>query len=166
MKNAILSLLLILGVGFAATEVKLIDVEAGSVPVMRPKVTTDVVIDTSESDTSTVYFTTTGSPFIHYSDTVGQVFMRCDDSAGTDSVAGRLYWQGNPKANLTSLWETIDSVSIAAASGTETQTSKAVVNAKRYQALRFILRNQLLPVAGKKTVCRDIVLNRHKRLRY
>jgi hypothetical protein len=164
MKNAILTLILALVPAFAATEVKLIKQEAGSVPVMRPNVATDVVIDSSEFDTATVYFNLTDTRFAHWSDTLGQVFLRCDDSAGTDSVAGRLIWQGNPKANLTGLWEAIDSVSIAAASGTETQTSKAVVNSKRYQALRFILRNQLVPAAGKKSVCRDIVLNRQRRL--
>jgi hypothetical protein len=166
MRNAILSLLVFLGVGFAATEVKLVDVEGGSVPVMRPKVETDVVIDTSEIDTSTRYFTTATAPILYWSDTLGQVFLRCDDSAGTDSVGGLLKWQGNPKANLTGLWENIDSVAVLAATGTETQSSKAVVNSKRYQAIRFLLRNQLQPAAGKKSVCRDIVLNRHKRLRY
>jgi hypothetical protein len=168
MRNAILSLLVFLGAGFAATEVKLVDVEGGAVPVMRPKVETPVFLDTSEADTSTRYFTTATAPILYWSDTLGQVFMRCDDSAGTDSVGGSLKWQGNPTANLTALWENIDSVAIAVASGVETQTSKAVVNSKRYQAIRFILRNQLAPggSAAEKTVCRDIVLSRHKRIRY
>lgn len=168
MKNILVSLILCLAPAFGVTltEVKLVDQEAGSIPVMRPKVETEINLDTSEIDTATRYFTTTTAPYLHYSDTLGQVFMRCDDSSGTDSVGGRLIWYGNPKANLSAIWEAIDSVSIAAASGVETQTSKAVVNSKRYQALRFILRNQLAPggSAAEKTVCRDIVLNRHKRL--
>lgn len=164
MKNLIVILAFLVSGALAATEIRLVDQEAGSTPVMRTKTKTEVVIDTSEFDTSTVYFTLTNLPFASYVDTLGQVFLRCDDSAGTDSVAGRLIWQGNPKADISALWEPIDSVSIAAASGTETQTSAPVVNAKRYQALRFILRNQLAPAAGKKSVCRDIVLNRQRRL--
>ena len=163
MKRILLSLFLVAS-AFGATEIKLVGNEKGPVPVMRQLAKTDVVIDTSEFDTSTVYFNLIDDPFTHYADTIGQVFMRCDDSAGTDSVAGRLIWEGNPRTDGKQLWERIDSVSIAAASGAETMTSKAVVNAKRFMSVRFILRNQLLPVAGKKTVCRDITLNRQRRL--
>lgn len=164
MKKMILFLTLALGFAFGATEVKLIGNEKGSIPVMRQLAKTDVVIDTSEVDTSTVYFNLIDDPFTHYGDTLGQVFMRCDDSAGTDTVGGRLIWEGNPRTDGKQLWERIDSVAILAGTGVETLTSKAVVNAKRFMSIRFLLRNQLLPAAGKKTVCRDITLNLQRRL--
>lgn len=166
MKTMILSLILCLGFAMGASRVKLIDQTTKSQSVMNDD-NDPVVIDSSESVTSDIYLDLTGLSFEHWTDTLGQVFMRCDDSAGTDSVAGRLIWEGNPDPSggaRGSLWEPIDSVSIAAASGTETQTSKAVVNSKRYLSLRFKLRNQLAPDAAKKSICRDITLNRQKRL--
>lgn len=168
MKKVLLSLFLGCGLAFGVTtsEVKLMGNSGGSQPVMRPLIKTDINLDTSEVDTSTLVFSLVDLPMSSFVDTLGQVFMRCDDSAGTDSVGGLLKWQGNPRADGKAIWENIDSVTIAVASGVETQTSKVVVNSKRYQMLRFILRNQLLPggSAAEKTVCRDLILNRQRRL--
>lgn len=167
MKNLILALLVVTAGAFGWSGDR-IDLKGGNVPLSQPlfnKTNAAVVIDTAEADTSDIYFNLIDvSRMSHLGDTLGVAWMRCDDSAGTDSVAGRLIWHGNPKPDGSALWEKIDSVSIAAASGTETQTKKAVVNTQGYQALRFVLYNQLLPAAGKKTVCRDLILNRPRRL--
>lgn len=122
-----------------------------------------VTIDSSERDTANIYLNILDLSMYSYTDTVGTVWMTCDDSAGTDSTAGRLIWEGNPLSNGKAKWEAIDSVAIAAASGAETQTNKVVVNSKRYHALRFMLQNQLAPDAAKKSTCYNIFLNMHRR---
>ncbi len=166
MKNMILALLVVVAGAFAWTGDKIpLKENVGKSQPLFNKTNADVVIDTAEADTSDIYFELTDLPRVWVmGDTIGTAWMRCDDSAGTDSVAGRLIWHGNPKPDGSALWEKIDSVSIAAASGTETQTKKAIVNTQGYQALRFVLYNQLAPAAGKKTVCRDLILNRPRRL--
>jgi hypothetical protein len=166
MKNMILSLFILAAGAFAWTGDRVyLKENVGKSQPIHNKTNADVVIDTAEADTSDIYFDLVDLPRMSVlGDTVGVAWMRCDDSAGTDSVAGRLIWHGNPKPDGSALWEKIDSVSIAAASGTETQSEKAVVNTNGYQAIRFVLYNQLAPAAGKKTVCRDIILNRIRRL--
>lgn len=166
MKNMILALLVVVAgaFGWSGDRIYLKENISKSMPIHN-KTNADVVIDTAEADTSDIYLDLSDLPqWSTLGDTVGMAWMRCDDSSGTDSVAGRLIWHGNPKPDGSALWEKIDSVSIAAASGTETQTKKAVVNTQGYKALRFVLYNQLAPAAGKKTVCRDIILNRPRRL--
>lgn len=165
MKNMILALLFVVAGAFAWTGDRIYMKEnIGKSQPIHNKTNADVVIDTAEADTSDIYFDLTDLPRMSVlGDTVGIAWMRCDDSSGTDSVAGRLIWHGNPKPDGSALWEKIDSVSIAVASGAETQTKKAVVNTQGYMALRFVLYNQLAPAAGKKTTCRDLILDRPRR---
>lgn len=160
MKNLILGLLLLVGVGHAVERVLVHPDRGGSYPVMNIT-DADVNLDTSEIDTSSRWFVVGDRPIRTYTDTIGTAWMRCDDSAGTDSVGGRLIAYGNPHPEGKSLWEAMDSVSVAVASGAETQTRLLVVNSRRYQLVRFVLRNQLAPQgsAAEKTVCRNIRLN-------
>lgn len=134
--------------------------KGASIPVLN-RTDADVNLDTSEIDTSARWFNVIDREIRTFTDTIGRVFMRCDDSSGTDSVGGRLIWQGNPHPQGKAVWTAMDSVSIAVASGAETQTSGLVVNSSRYSLIRFILRNQLAPggSAAEKSVCRNVRLN-------
>lgn len=123
-----------------------------------------VVIDTTEVDTSNIYLDIFNRTLYSYTDTIGHLWYTCDDSSGTDSVAGRMYWDGNPSVDRNKgKWEVIDSVSIAAASGAETQTKAPIINSKRYALIRFRLFNQLAAAAGKKTSCYNMYLNMPRR---
>lgn len=162
MKTLLFLIMALVGLTTAQTIVRLEPNEGQSIPLMNAR-DIPVNLDTSEIDTSDRYIFTLDRGIRTFTDTIGRAWMRCDDSAGTDSVGGRLIWYGNPSPdpkNL-ALWEAMDSVSIAVASGVETQTSALVVNSRRYAYIRFHLRNQLAPggSAAEKTVCRNIRLN-------
>lgn len=161
MKNIIIGLLALVTVGLAAVERVPLGDGGASIPLFSQN-NADINLDTSEIDTSTRQLFLLNRRIRTYTDTVGTAWMRCDDSAGTDSVGGRLIWYGNHAVEPgRGLWEAIDSVSIAVASGVETQTRAVVVNSRRYARIRFVIRNQLNPngSAAEKTVCRDVVLN-------
>ena len=116
------------------------------------------VIDTSEIITSSNFFDLSRVPKWTRGgqlDTLGYAWVRCADSAGTDSIGGRLYWQGNPSPKAENMdWEAIDSVTVTAGTGTTyKQTGAWVVLTKGHNAVRFLLKNQLVPAAGKKSKC-------------
>jgi hypothetical protein len=159
MKKILIGLLAIVGFSFAIEKVNVGNVGA-SIPLFSSN-DAEINLDTSEIDTSTRWLFLGNRAIRAYSDTLGTAWMRCDDSAGTDSVGGRLIFYGNPHPEGKALWVAIDSVSIAVASGAETQTSKILVNSGRYQVIRAVIRNQLAPggSAAEKTVCRNVRLN-------
>jgi hypothetical protein len=158
MKKILIGLLALVGISFAIERVNVDRNVGASIPLFSSN-DAEINLDTSEIDTSTRWLFVGNRPIRTYTDTIGTAWMRCDDSAGTDSVGGRLIFYGNPHPEGKALWVAIDSVSIAAASGAETQTSKVLVNSGRYQVIRAIIRNQLVPAAGKKSVCRNVRLN-------
>ena len=162
MKNIILSLSVLFCLGFAQAQtiVSIEENRGHSLPIFSSN-DADINLDTSEIDTSTRWFKVLDRAIRTYTDTIGTAWMRCDDSAGTDSVGGRLISYGNPHPQGLALWEAMDSVSIAVASGVETQTRLLVVNSRRYPLIRFNIRNQLAPggSAAEKTVCRNVRLN-------
>lgn len=160
MKTLLFLIMALVGLTTAQTIVRLDANEGQSIPLMNAS-DADVNLDTSEIDTSSRWIFTLDRGIRTFTDTIGRAWMRCDDSAGTDSVGGRLIWYGNPHPQGKAIWTAMDSVSIAVASGAETQTSALVVNSLRYALVRFVLRNQLAPggSAAEKTVCRNIRLN-------
>lgn len=159
MKTIFAILALAFGFAFSATIVN-VDETGQSIPVMGLR---DIAynLDTSEVDTGDIWVNVSQRTLRSFTDTIGRVWMRCDDSSGTDSVGGRLLWQGNPSPKADAMWTTMDSVSIAVASGAETQTSAPVVNSLRFFFIRFVLKNQLAPggSAAEKTVCRNLRFN-------
>jgi hypothetical protein len=159
MKKILIGLLALIGSSFAIERIN-VGNTGNSIPLFSSN-DAEINLDTSEIDTSTRWLFVGNRPIRTYTDTIGTAWMRCDDSAGTDSVGGRLIFYGNPHPEGKAIWAPIDSVSIAVASGAETQTSKVLVNSGRYQLIRAIIRNQLAPggSAAEKTVCRNVRLN-------
>lgn len=163
MKAFIIGLLALVTSSFAVIgtrEVVYVENNGGSIPLFS-STDAEINLDTSEIDTSGRQLFLLKRQIRTYTDTVGTAWMRCDDSTGTDSVGGRLISYGNPHPEGKALWEAMDSVSIAVASGAETQTRLLVVNSRRYALIRFVIRNQLAPggSAAEKTVCRNVRLN-------
>lgn len=161
MKKIIFGLLALFAFGAAIAASERLPVGDGgaSIPLFSQN-NAPIYLDTLERDTSTRQLFVLNRHIRTYTDTLGTAWMRCDDSSGTDSVGGRLIWQGNPSQYGTALWENIDSVSIGpVAGGVETQTSKVVINDGRYALIRFIITQQLHFAAAQKAVCQDVRLN-------
>lgn len=163
MKAFIIGLLALASSSFAVLGTReIVNVEntGASIPLFSSS-DADINLDTSEIDTSGRLLNVIKRNIRTYTDTIGTAWMRCDDSSGTDSVGGRLIIYGNPHPTGLALWEAMDSVSIAVASGAETQTRLLIVNSRRYALIRAVIRNQLAPggSAAEKTVCRNVRLN-------
>ncbi len=161
MKAFIIGLLALVTSSFAVigtTERVPVENNGGSIPLFS-STDAEINLDTSEIDTSGRQLFLLKRNIRTYTDTVGTAWMRCDDSVGTDTVGGRLIIYGNPHPEGKALWEAMDSVSILVGGGVETQTRLLIVNSRRYAVIRAVIRNQMLPAAGKKTVCRNVRLN-------
>lgn len=158
MKNAILALVLLLvGLTHAQTTIP-VGNNGGSYPLFSAN-DADINLDTSETNTSDRWLFVGDRSIRTYTDTVGHAWLRCDDSSGTDSIGVRLLLYGNPHPQGKALWELVDSASVLAASGTETQVGFAVRNSKRYQILRAAITNRKNSAVGLKSVCRNVRLN-------
>lgn len=159
MKKILFGLLAIVGVAFAIERVPVDKNAGGSVPLFSSS-DAEINLDTSETDTSSRWLFVGNRAIRNYADTIlGTAWLRCDDSAGTDSIGVRLLLYGNPHPDGKAIWEIVDSASVLAASGTETQVGFAVRNTKRYQVYRAVITNRKNSAVGLKSVCRNVRLN-------
>lgn len=164
MKKYLPLLLILVSASFGIDRVFFKGNEGDSRPVLD-KTIKEYVIDSSETVTPNVYFDLTGLPMASWVDTIGYLWFQCADSAGTDSIAGKVTWSGNPRADGLAKWVDIGSVTMTAGTGTTfLQTGAPVILDKRYMAIKFTLTNQMVPAAGKKSKCKDIILNRTARI--
>jgi hypothetical protein len=158
MKTFLFGLLAIVGFSFAIERVNVDKNVGASIPLFSSN-DAEINLDTSESDTSTRWLFVGNRSIRTYTDTIGTAWLRCDDSTGTDSIGVRLLLYGNPHPEGKALWEIVDSASVLAASGTETQSQFVVKNSKRYQILRGVITNRKNSAVGLKAVCRNVRLN-------
>ncbi len=157
-KKILFGLLAIVSASFAIERVNVVGNVGASIPLFSSN-DADINLDTSESDTSSRWLYVGNRPIRTYTDTIGTAWVRCDDSVGTDSIGVRLLLYGNPSPEGKALWELMDSASVLAASGTETQVGFVVKNSKRYQVMRATITNRKNSAVGLKAVCRNVRLN-------
>jgi hypothetical protein len=139
----------------------------GATPGAEPAPIEWISMDALENDTSKYHYQLLNKPVVTFNDTIGFVHFACKDFAGTDTLAVKLKWQGNSRADGASVWANMDSVTLKdlaangnAAYGVLTNaTPTAVVNSKGYAAIRFILTNILPTNATQKAACQTPILN-------
>lgn len=154
MKKTLVILLAITVAAFGFTRKKVGGNETLSINVLSDAAA-PTVISASEAFRPSFYLDISSIPQIQTTavvgDTMGYVFLRCADSAGTDSIGGVLSWWGNPRPGEDNAdWEVIDSVTITAGTGTTyLTTGKMVTNLKQFMGLQFRLRNQWATAAAK-----------------
>lgn len=151
MKKYLLLAVALLGVSAMAAIIPLEDKGFA----LSPMGSNPMILSASENNTSSNVYSL--EKFPQYAnlpaDTAGYAWLRCADSAGTDSIGGVLIWQGNPRQDgIGADWVNLDSVTITAGTGTAfLQTGKWVIIDKTYMAIRFKLKNQWATAAAKSS---------------